>query len=678
MKSLAFITALLALQAAPQTQPNQIGEVTLFGEEQPKVQAATKTEIPISKAPSAVTVVTAKQIAESGARTVPDLLRLVAGVNVRWNPMVQTIDIRGFGENPFSNRILLLIDGVPYNSGDTGGLPLSPAFDLFPVQNIKRIEIVRGPGSSLYGENAYWGVINIVTLSGEDLAGGSAQLYGGGQRDTMAGTLMYGNRIGSSGASGLAAIKMQRTMFPTEFWTDDNSHIRANDVFLRQLEGMAGRVLSPRRQPRRLQRIVRRHPRTASRLRLHLGASPQAEREHGRAALQPRAAGREADVRSGPLVGSPLRHALRGLPRRAGESGRLPETGGSRLPGDRRLPPRTEDDPRTRPADRRGVPPSRSRRAQERALARRLDRHRLRQDRALRPGPVRHHPQPRPRDGRRALRPQDRHLAGEDLASRRARRHAERSPRAARRLLHRVPLPELLRALSGFVVHQRQRPDRDLPARRVQPERKPAAGRDPHARSGRRVPVHADAVGPRRCLSLPRLEVHRHLRAAAAGRTQRSRLGKPSLAGNDHRRRGGAPREPARRDRLRELGASKRAPERQRHRLHRRAAGVRLRTEEQGERRRLRGTVQRCARRSRAVLAQPVRRPALPVPAALELHRPDHPSVSELHAPQRTRQLRPERRQHEAAGSPQHHRPEPAEQTSGGDVPRRRDGADRP
>src|SRR3954463_10133980 len=236
MTSRAAVAA-LAIFAIPfvlagQT-PKKIGEVTLFGEEQLKVEAATKTEIPISKAPSAVTVVTAKQISESGARTVPDILRLVAGVNVRWNPMIQTVDIRGFGENPFSNRILLLIDGGPYNSGDTGGFPLMPGFDTFPIQNIKRIEIVRGPGSSLYGENAYWGVINIVTLSGEDLAGGSAQLYGGGQRDTMAGTLMYGNRIGSSGASGLAAIKMQRTMFPLEFWTDDNSHIRANDVFLK-------------------------------------------------------------------------------------------------------------------------------------------------------------------------------------------------------------------------------------------------------------------------------------------------------------------------------------------------------------------------------------------------------------------------------------------------------------
>src|SRR3954468_10302192 len=95
--AVVIIAMSFSLRAQTST-PKSIGEVTLFGEEQLKVEAATKTEIPISKAPSAVTVVTAKQIAESGARTVPDLLRLVAGVNVRWNPMVQTIDIRGFGE----------------------------------------------------------------------------------------------------------------------------------------------------------------------------------------------------------------------------------------------------------------------------------------------------------------------------------------------------------------------------------------------------------------------------------------------------------------------------------------------------------------------------------------------------------------------------------------------------
>lgn len=211
-------------------QQKKIGEVTLFGEEQLKVEAATKTEIPISKAPSAVTVVTAKQISESGARTVPDLLRLVAGVNVRWNPMTQTIDMRGFGENPFANRVLMLIDGAPVNSGDTGGFPLSPAFDLFPIENIKRVEVVRGPGSSLYGENAYWGVINIVTLSGEDLAGGQAQAYAGA-RTTRSVNAIYGKKL--SNGSILGAVREYQSMFPEEFWTDDRSKFRGSDIFLK-------------------------------------------------------------------------------------------------------------------------------------------------------------------------------------------------------------------------------------------------------------------------------------------------------------------------------------------------------------------------------------------------------------------------------------------------------------
>ena len=227
--ALAILAIPLAL-GAQTTTPKTIGEVTLFGEEQLKVEAATKTEIPISKAPSAVTVVTAKQIQESGARTVPDLLRLVAGVNVRWNPMVQTIDIRGFGENPFSNRILLLIDGSPYNSGDTGGLPLSPAFDFFPVQNIKRVEVVRGPGSSLYGENAFWGVINIVTLSGEDLAGGDLQIYGG-SRTTGEVTAQFGQKVGRGAILG--SVRFLRTMFPEQFWMDDRSKFQASDIFLK-------------------------------------------------------------------------------------------------------------------------------------------------------------------------------------------------------------------------------------------------------------------------------------------------------------------------------------------------------------------------------------------------------------------------------------------------------------
>jgi iron complex outermembrane receptor protein len=225
-----LVTIAASGQQSVPPAPKTIGGVTLFGEEQPKVEAATKTEIPLSKAPSAVTVITAKQIRESGAKTVPDLLRLVPGVNVRWNPMGPTIDIRGFGESPRPNRLLLLIDGVPTNSGDTGGLPLSPAYDLFPVQLIKRIEVVKGPGSALYGENAYWGVLNIVTLSADDVSGTALELYGGGTNTRLA-SAIYGDRIRNS--SLLVSVRMQQTEFPIVFWHDDHSQFRASDAFIK-------------------------------------------------------------------------------------------------------------------------------------------------------------------------------------------------------------------------------------------------------------------------------------------------------------------------------------------------------------------------------------------------------------------------------------------------------------
>ena len=133
-----------------------------------QVVTPTRTNVSRKDAPGSVTVIAQDQIRQSGAQTLPELLRLVPGVNVRWNPMVQTIDIRGFGSSPFTSRVLLLIDGVPYNSWNKGGFPQHPGLDFFNIDYVKHIEIVRGPGSALYGENALNGVVNIVTLSGDD------------------------------------------------------------------------------------------------------------------------------------------------------------------------------------------------------------------------------------------------------------------------------------------------------------------------------------------------------------------------------------------------------------------------------------------------------------------------------------------------------------------------------
>ncbi len=225
---------LIVLASAPvfaQTS-DPLGEVTLFGEEEEfTIEAATKTELPISKAPGSVTVITARQIRESTARTIPELLRLVAGVNVRWNPMVQTLDFRSFGQNPFTSRVLLLIDGVPYNSWNKGGFPQHPGFDFFMLQNIKRLEIVRGPGSSLYGENAYWGVINIVTLSGEDLQGGRVEISGGDLNDQSL-SAVYGKT--TQKGSFMVSGRLQRGQLPVGFWFEDNdSEVSGSDIYVK-------------------------------------------------------------------------------------------------------------------------------------------------------------------------------------------------------------------------------------------------------------------------------------------------------------------------------------------------------------------------------------------------------------------------------------------------------------
>ena len=230
-RSIGGIALGVLLAAVPASAQQVVGDVKLFSDEEIRIKAPARVEQPISKVPGSVSVITAQQIRESGARSIPELLRLVAGVNVRWNPMVQTIDIRGFGQNPFTSRVLLMIDGVPYNAWDKGGFPQHPSFDFFVLQNVKRIEIVRGPGSALYGENAFWGVLNIVTLSGEDLQGGRVEVFGGARETASFGT--YWGRRFNNGSVFLSG-KFVNSQLPMAFWAEENdSTVKGFDGFVK-------------------------------------------------------------------------------------------------------------------------------------------------------------------------------------------------------------------------------------------------------------------------------------------------------------------------------------------------------------------------------------------------------------------------------------------------------------
>jgi outer membrane receptor for ferrienterochelin and colicin len=188
----------------------------------------TKTERPLKTAPLAVTIITRQQLDAIGAVTISDALRLVPGLNTRWSPMGRVFGIRSLGTTPFASRVLVLIDGVPYNSPDKGGLSGHPAYeDFFPIEQVKRIEVVKGPGSALYGQNAYQGVINIITLKGNDVAGTEVDVFGGA-RDTAQARLSNGGRHGDFAYAFTGKYKRQEG--PMEF--QRNSIFENGDGYL--------------------------------------------------------------------------------------------------------------------------------------------------------------------------------------------------------------------------------------------------------------------------------------------------------------------------------------------------------------------------------------------------------------------------------------------------------------
>ena len=141
------------------------------------VVTATRDEEEIRKIPASVTVITKEEIEQSNAQTTVDLMRDKAGVVVSdyiGNGKTATVDIRGFGETGPLNT-LVLIDGRRVNEIDLSGVD----WTQIPVDQIERIEIVRGSGSVLYGDNAAGGVINIITKKPEKPFSADAEVVGG-------------------------------------------------------------------------------------------------------------------------------------------------------------------------------------------------------------------------------------------------------------------------------------------------------------------------------------------------------------------------------------------------------------------------------------------------------------------------------------------------------------------
>jgi iron complex outermembrane receptor protein len=157
------------------------------------VVTATRLEDEVREVPRHVTVITAEDIAQSPSNYVPDLLARETNVtlqNLYGTDKQAAVDIRGMGQTTASN-VLVLVDGFRLNSPDLAG----PDFSTVPIDEIERIEIIRGAGSVIYGSGAVGGVVNIITKRGKKKP--TARPYASyGSYNTFDGRASGGGQIG--------------------------------------------------------------------------------------------------------------------------------------------------------------------------------------------------------------------------------------------------------------------------------------------------------------------------------------------------------------------------------------------------------------------------------------------------------------------------------------------------
>src|SRR5712671_2945400 len=172
-----------------QETPGQLKRLSL--EQLGNVEVTTLSKEPeqVWRTPAAIYVITQEDIRRSGATNVPDILRLAPGVEVaQTDSSTWAVGIRGFGSG-FSKSVLVLIDGrnvyTPLFAGVNWRL------QNVMLEDVERIEVIRGPGGTIWGTNAVNGVINIITKNSKD-SQGTVMSAGGGNVDQGAGAFRYG------------------------------------------------------------------------------------------------------------------------------------------------------------------------------------------------------------------------------------------------------------------------------------------------------------------------------------------------------------------------------------------------------------------------------------------------------------------------------------------------------
>ncbi len=238
--SLCAVVAASAARAAPagaQAPPPQSPpDFTTLSLEQLMnieiVYGASRYEQKTSDAPASVSIITAEEIKRYGYRTIGEILASVRGFYTTYDRNYTYLGVRGFARaGDYNSRILLLVDG--HRSNDIiFGQALLGTEEPIDVELIDRVEVIRGPSSSLYGTGAFFGVVSIITKQGKDLAGATVSATGASY-STRSGRVAYGTTLKNGADIVLGASVLDsagRELFFKEFDTPaTNNGLTRND-----------------------------------------------------------------------------------------------------------------------------------------------------------------------------------------------------------------------------------------------------------------------------------------------------------------------------------------------------------------------------------------------------------------------------------------------------------------
>jgi outer membrane receptor for ferrienterochelin and colicins len=193
---LPFLNSTRALAQNTRTTPDltDMSVEQLMSIDIDSVYGASRFKQKVTEAPASVTIITSEEIQRYGYRTLADILRNVTGFYVSYDRNYSYVGVRGFGlPGQYNNSIALLIDGHRLNDNIFDGALIGTEFPL-DVDLIDRVEVIRGPNSSLYVASAFLGVIDVITKRGRDLpklsVAGEVASYG-----TYEGRVSYGNKF---------------------------------------------------------------------------------------------------------------------------------------------------------------------------------------------------------------------------------------------------------------------------------------------------------------------------------------------------------------------------------------------------------------------------------------------------------------------------------------------------